>query len=95
MANKKPLSSAQVHKHLQKRAKKEVTGEKKRAQHYGQGDKLMRQVSTTLKKIAATHPNPAGKKQANMALKQLNAAHTAFGNACMCQGGDVYGQDDT
>ncbi len=88
MAGKKPKSPARVRKLLQKRAKKKLVGETKRAQRYSHGDKLIGKVSTTLKKIAATHPNSAARKQAKTALKQLNDAHAAFGDACLCQGDD-------
>lgn len=95
MAGKKPLSAAQVHKHLQKRAKKKAAGEKRRARHYSRGDRLLKKVSGTLKKIAATHPSPSSRKQAKLALKQLNDAHTAFGDACMCQGSGPTFNGDT
>lgn len=95
MAGKKPVSAAQVHKHLQKRAKKKAIGEKRRAQHYSRGDKLLKKVSSTLKKIAAAHPNSASRKQAKLALRQLNDAHTAFGDACMCQGSGPTFNGDT
>lgn len=90
MAAKKPVSAASFHKQVQKRAKKATASAKKRAQHYAKGDKLMKRVSNTLQNIAKTHPNPKAKKQAKLALKQLNQAHTEFGSAGQCAGGDVF-----
>lgn len=93
MAGKKPVSAASFHKQVQKRAKNASTSAKKRAQHYAKGDKLMRQVSKTLKDIAATHPNPRAKKQAKLALKQLHEAHSAFGSAGTCADGGTFGNN--
>lgn len=84
MAGKKPLSPTRFHKQTQKRAKKAAADAKKRARHYSKGDKLIKQVSKTLKKVAATHPHPKAKKQVKMALRKLNQAHAEFGNAGMC-----------
>ena len=90
MAGKKPVSPATFHKQVQKRAKKATASAKKRAKHYAKGDRLMKQVSKTLQNIAKTHPNPKAKKQAKLALKQLGQAHSEFGNAGQCAGGDVF-----
>lgn len=90
MAAKKPVSAASFKKKSQARAKKAAASAKKRAQHYAKGDKLMKRVSNTLQNIAKTHPNPKAKKQAKLALKQLNQAHTEFGSAGQCAGGDVF-----
>jgi hypothetical protein len=89
MAGKKPVSPATFHKRTQRRAKKEVAGAKKRAQHYSKGDKLMKQVSKTLQNIAKTHPNPKAKQQAKLAVKKLGQAQHAFGSAGLCQN-DVF-----
>jgi len=89
MAGKKPVSPATFHKRTQRRAKKELAGAKKRAQHYSKGDKLMKQVSKTLQNIANTHPNPKAKKQAKLAVKKLGQAQHAFGSAGLCQN-DVF-----
>ena len=94
MAGKPKHSPRKYQKHAQKRAKRAVATVKKRVQDYNQGDKLVKKVSNTLKQIAKTHPTAAGKKQAKMALRQLNDAHAAFGSACLCQGGDIYNQTD-
>ena len=94
MAGKKKPSATRYKKQAQKRAKRQLANAKKRVQDYNRADRLTKQVSTTLKKIAATHPSPAGRKQAKLALRQLHDAHAAFGDACMCQGTD-FGQDDT
>jgi hypothetical protein len=56
-----------------------------RAQHYANGTDLLKQVSDTLQKIAATHPDPAAKQQANLAVNHLRDAHSAFGVASLCQ----------
>jgi hypothetical protein len=90
MATKKPVSAASFKKRAQVRAKKAASSANKRAQHYAKGDKLMKQVSSTLQNIAKTHPNPKAKKQAKLALKKLNQAHTEFGSAGQCAGGDVF-----
>jgi hypothetical protein len=90
MATKKPVSAASFKKKSQARAKKAAASANKRAQHYAKGDKLMKQVSSTLQNIAKTHPNPKAKKQAKLALKKLSQAHTEFGSAGQCAGGDVF-----
>ncbi|HEX7965996.1 MAG TPA: hypothetical protein VF651_09780 [Gammaproteobacteria bacterium] len=95
MAGKKTVSPAKLQKHARSHAKKAAASAKKRAQHYSKGDKLMKQVSKTLGKIAATHPNPKAKKQAKMALRQLNEAHAAFGSASMCADTPTYNNKDT
>jgi hypothetical protein len=84
MAVKKPVSAASFKKKSQARAKKAAASANKRARHYAKGDRLMKQVSKTLQKIAKTHPHPKAKKQAKMALKKLDQAHDAFGSAGMC-----------
>ena len=90
MVTKKPVSASSFKKRTQARAKKAAASANKRAQHYAKGDKLMKQVSTTLQNIAKSHPNPKAKKQAKMALKKLSQAHTEFGSAGQCAGGDVF-----
>lgn len=85
MAAKKPVSPATFKKRAQSRAKKDVAGANKRAQHYAKGDKLMKQVSKALHNIAKSHPNPKAKKQATLAIKKLGAAQHAFGSAGLCQ----------
>jgi ribosome maturation protein Sdo1 len=87
MAGKKPLSPTRFHKQAQKRVKKAVADAKIQARHYSKGDKLIKQVSKTLKKVAATHPHPKARKQVKMALKRLNQAHAEFGNAGTCADG--------
>lgn len=95
MAGKKPLSPSKFRsatvKHLKKRPKemkaKAVSAMAKgRTKHYSRGATLIKQVSDTLKKVAATHPNPKAKKQAKLALGKLNEAQSAFGSASLCQG---------
>lgn len=93
--SKKPLSPASFHKHNQKRVKKAHASAKKRAQHYSRGDKLLKQASRTLSKVAASHPNPKARKQAQLAVKQLTDAHAAFGSASMCADTPVYNNGDT
>jgi len=95
MAGKKRPSTSTYHKSVQKRAKRQVAYAKRRISDFSQGDKLVKQVSKTLKTVAAKHPDPASRKKIRLALKQLNDAHHAFGNACMCQTSDVYNQGDT
>jgi hypothetical protein len=91
MAVKKPVSASSFKKRTQARAKKAAASANKRAQHYAKGDRLMRQVSKTLQNIAKTHPHPKAKKQAKLALRQLNQAHSEFGSAGQCAGsGDVF-----
>lgn len=85
MAGKKLVSAATFQKRTQRRAKKELAGAKKKAQHYSKGDKLMKQVSKTLQDIAKTHPNPKAKKLAKLAVKKLDQAQDAFGSAGLCQ----------
>lgn len=89
MAGKKPVSPATFHQRTHRRAKKELAGAKKRAQHYSKGDKLVKQVSKTLLDIAKTHPHPKAKKQAKLAIKKLGQAQHAFGSAGLCQN-DVF-----
>ena len=88
MAGKKVPSAATLHKRAKKRAKKQLAVAKKRVQDYQRADKLVQQVSSTLRKVAATHQNPNARKQARLALKKLSQAHDAFGSACLCQGND-------
>jgi Tat protein secretion system quality control protein TatD with DNase activity len=88
MAGKKVPSAATLHKRAKKRATKQLAIAKKRVQDYQRAGKLVQQVSSTLKKVAASHPNPAARKQAKLALKKLGQAHDAFGSACLCQGND-------
>jgi uncharacterized lipoprotein YehR (DUF1307 family) len=92
MAGKKPVSAATFHKRTQRRAKKELAGAKKKAQHYSKGDKLMKQVSKTLLDIAKTHPHHKAKKQAKLAIKKLGQAQHAFGSAGLCQS-DVFNNE--
>lgn len=101
MAGKKPLSPASFRKKVEKhiksqrgllKGKKAAANAKGRAKHYGQGDKLVKQVAATLNKIAATHPNPNARKQAKLAVRKLSDAQNAFGSACMCQS-DVWNSD--
>jgi hypothetical protein len=93
--SKKPLSPASLHKHAQSRAKKASASAKKRAQHYGRGDKLLKQATKTLNKVASSHPNPKARKQAKQAVRQLNEAHAAFGSASMCADSPTYNNGDT
>lgn len=104
MAGKKPLSPSSYRKAAEKHLKNQpklVKGKaaanmaKAKAKHYVRGDKLMKQVSSTLQKIAASHPKPSAKKQAKMALKKLGEAQNAFGSASLCQGGTTWNNDDT
>ena len=104
MAGKKPLSPSSYRKASEKHLKNQpklVTGKaasnmaKAKARHYTRGDKLMKQVSSTLQQIAASHPNPKAKKQAKLALKKLGEAQNAFGTASLCQGGVSWNTDDT
>lgn len=67
---------------------------KVRAEHYANGANLLKQVSDTLQQIAATHSDPNAMQQADLALNRLNAAQSAFGTACLCQG-TVHNKDDT
>ncbi|MGE5625788.1 MAG: hypothetical protein ACM3ZT_09600 [Bacillota bacterium] len=84
MAGKKPVTATKFRRVHQARAKRAASDAKKRVQHYSKGEKLIKQVSKTLKQIAASHPHPKGKKQVKLAIKQLKQAHAAFGNAGMC-----------
>lgn len=104
MAGKKPLSPSSYRKASEKHLKNQpklVTGKaaanmaKAKTRHYTRGDKLMKQVSSTLKQIASSHPNPKAKKQAKLALKKLDEAQTAFGTASMCQGGVSWNSDES
>ncbi|HEY4128698.1 MAG TPA: hypothetical protein VGN70_11665 [Gammaproteobacteria bacterium] len=92
MAAKKPISAATFKKRSQARAKKAATGAAKRAQHFSKGDKLVKQVSSTLQQIAKSHPNTKAKKQAKLAVQKLGQAQHAFGAAGLCQN-DVYDKD--
>jgi len=93
MAGKKRVSPAAYHKKAQRRAKKAAASAKKRAQNYNRGDKLIKQVSKTLSKLAASHPNPKLRKQAKRAVTQLNQAHDAFGSASMCMDPPTFDND--
>ena len=97
--SKKTLSPASFHKQAQKRtqkrAKKAAASAKKRAQNYNRGDKLMKQASKTLSKVAASHPNPKVRKQAKRAVTQLKQAHAAFGSASMCMEGPTFTNDQS
>lgn len=97
--SKKSLSPASFHKQAQrraqKRAKKLAKKAKERAQHYNRGDKLIAQVSKTLNKVAASHPNPGVRKQAKRAVTQLKQAHAAFGSASMCMDGPTFNSDES
>ena len=87
MAGKKPVSPVKFRKQHQARAKRAAADAKKRAAHYSKGDKLIKEVTRTLNKVAAGHPNSKAKKQVKLALKKLHEAHTAFGNAGTCADG--------
>lgn len=94
MAGKKPVSATRFQKQVQTQAKKAAANAKKRAKHYSKGDRLIKQVSKTLNGIAASHPDPKARKQAKLALKKLGQAHSEFGSAGTCAGGNdnpVYG----
>lgn len=97
--SKKTLSASSFHKQAhtraQKRAKKVAANAKKRAQNYNRGDKLIKQASKTLNKVAASHPNPRARKQAKQAVRQLNEAHKAFGSASMCMEGPTFTNDQS
>lgn len=97
--SKKALSPAsfhkQAHRRAQKRAKKLATSAKKRAQNYNRGDRLIKQASKTLSKVAASHPNPKTRKQAKRAVTQLKQAHAAFGSASMCMEGPTFNNDES
>ena len=87
MAGKKPVSPVKFRKQNQARAKRAAADAKKRAAHYSKGDKLIKQVTRTLNKVATSHPNPKSKKQVKLALKKLHQAHAEFGNAGTCADG--------
>lgn len=95
MAGKKSLSPSAYHKKAQKRATKVASNAKKRAQSYSKGDKLVKQVSKTLNKLATSHPNPKLRKQAKRAVSQLKQAHEAFGSASMCMEGPTFNGDES
>lgn len=96
--SKKSLSPSSFHKQAQRRAKKRAkklaSKAKQRAQHYNRGDKLMTQASKTLRKVAASHPDPRARKQAKRAVTQLKQAHAAFGSASMCMEGPTFNNDE-
>lgn len=95
MAGKKPLSPSAYHKKAERRAKKTAANAKKRAQNYNRGEKLMKQASATLNKVAASHPNPKMRKQAKRAVAQLKQAHDAFGSASMCMDSPTFNNDES
>jgi hypothetical protein len=94
MSRKKPLTpkqfSAKTKKYLGTRkplkGKQASRTVKARTAYYTKGSKLMQDVSSTLRKIAANHPDPKARKKASVAIKKLDEAKTAFGSASMCQG---------
>ena len=67
---------------------------KARAEHYASGANLLKQVSSTLHQLAASHPDPGAKQQVNLALVRLDQARTAFGTAGLCQS-TVHDKEDT
>lgn len=102
MRKKKGLTPAEYRKRTKKylstrqplKGKKAAKTVKARSQHYARGAGLISEVSRTLKKLAAKHPDPKARKQADMAIKKLNDAQASFGVAGMCQG-TSFDKDDT
>lgn len=92
MSRKKPLSPkqfrAKTRKYLGKR--KPLKGKqanrdlKARTKSYTKGTKLMQDVSSTLRQIAKSHPDPKARKKAAVAIKKLEDARTEFGSASLC-----------
>ena len=103
MAGKKPLSPSKFRsatvKHLKKMPKNKMKAKavtamaKGRTKHYGRGASLVKQVSDTLRQLAASHPNSSVKKQAKLAIRKLADAQNAFGAASLCQGVDPWDKD--
>jgi len=89
---KKPLSPkqfrAKTRQYLGKRkplkGKKASRSLKVRTTSYAKGTKLMKDVTATLRQIAASHPNPQARKKATLAIKKLDDARTEFGVASLC-----------
>lgn len=102
MPSKKPLSpkqfSSKTKKYLATRkplkGKQATKTAKARTAYYTKGSKLMKDVSATLKQIAAKHPDPKSRTKAKLAIRKLDDAKTAFGSASMCQG-TIFNADDT
>jgi hypothetical protein len=94
MPSKKPLTPKQFNSKTKKylatrkplKGKQAAKTAKARTAYYTKGSKLMKDVETTLKQIAAKHPDPKARKKAKVAVKKLDDAKTAFGSASMCQG---------
>ncbi len=92
MSRKKPLSPkqfrAKTKKYLGKRkplkGKKAARTIKHRTASYTKGTKLIQDVSSTLRQVAAKHPDPKVRKKAKDAIKKLDDARTAFGSASLC-----------
>lgn len=92
MSRKKPLSPkqfrAKTKKYLSKRkplkGKKANRDLKARSASYAKGTKLMNDVSSTLRQIAKSHPDPRARKKAAAAIKKLDDARTQFGSASLC-----------
>lgn len=59
---------------------------KTRANSFASGADLLKQVSSTLQQLAATHPDPAAKQKVDLALSRIDEAQSAFGAASLCQG---------
>jgi hypothetical protein len=88
----KPLSPkqfrARTRQYLGKRkplkGKKASRVIKVRASAYTKSTKLMKDVASTLRQIAASHPNPKARKDAAMAIKKLEDARAGLGYSSMC-----------
>lgn|SRR5690242_15946192 len=88
----KPLSPkqfrAKTKQYLGKRkplkGKKANRAIKARTSAYTKGTKLIKDVSSTLRQIAASHPDSRARKKAAIAIKKLDDATTRFGYASMC-----------
>lgn len=89
---KKPLSPKQFHaktkKYIGKRkplkGKQANRAIKARSASYTKGTKLIQEVSSTLRQVAASHPDAKVRKKASLAVKKLDDARTQFGSASLC-----------
>jgi hypothetical protein len=89
---KRPLSPkqfrAKTRQYLGKRrplkGKKASRVIKARTAAYAKSTKLMKDIASTLRQIAASHPDPKARKKAAMAIKKLDDARTGLGYASMC-----------
>lgn len=73
------------------KARKQADG---MAEHFSNGEQMLADASATLRDIAESHPDPEKRKAADLAIKKLDDAATAFSIGATCAGA-VWNADET